>query len=137
MKKVLFICTHNSARSQIAEGLLRYLGGNKYNAFSAGTEKTFVRPQAIEVMKEIGIGISNQTSKTLDQFLNKRFDEVITLCDTASQVCPVFPNAASRKHWSLPDPSKAQGAEDEKLKAYRTVRDELKKKIEEEFINKK
>jgi arsenate reductase len=134
MKTVLFLCSHNSARSQIAEGLLRSLGGNKFEVYSAGLEKTFVRPQAIQVMQEIGIDISKQTSKTLAQYLNNRFDEVITVCDQADKACPIFPNAKNRRHWSFPDPSRAAGSEIEILAVYRKVRDAIKTRIESELF---
>lgn len=133
-KTVLFLCTHNSARSQMAEGLLRHLTGDTYQVFSAGTEKTSVRPQAVQVMAEIGIDISKQQSKTLVQYLQDGFDEVITVCDDANEACPVFPNAKNRRHWSFPDPSKAQGTEDEQLQVYRTVRDALLQKLEQELL---
>jgi len=133
-QKVLFLCTHNAARSQMAEGLLRHLAGDTYHVSSAGTEKTFVRPQAIQVMAEIGIDISKQQSKTVQQYLKDGFDEVITVCDDANEACPVFPNAKSRRHWSFPDPSKAQGSEDEQLQVYRHVRDAIQQKIEVELL---
>src|SRR5215471_11769416 len=124
-RRVLFICTHNSARSQMAEGLLRHLGNDQFEVFSAGTEVTFVRPPAIKVMAEIGIDISQQQSKTLDRYLGEPFDEVITVCDTAAEACPVFTGAKARLHWSFPDPSKAAGSEDEQLAVYRQVRDDI------------
>jgi arsenate reductase (thioredoxin) len=102
--RVLFLCTHNSARSQMAEGLLRHLSGDCFEAFSAGTEATRVRPLAIMAMEEIGIDISGQESKTLDRYLNQPFDYVITVCDDANEACPFFPGAQSRLHWSLEDP---------------------------------
>jgi len=134
MHKILFLCTHNSARSQMAEGLLRHLGGEKYQVFSAGTEQTFVRPQAIQVMAEVGIDISQQQSKTLERYLQDDFDEVITVCDDANEACPFFPNAKNRQHWSFPDPSKATGTEEEQLQVYRTVRDAIQEKIEAELL---
>src|SRR5215471_19562935 len=112
-KRILFICTHNSARSQMAEGLLRSLGGDQFEAFSAGTEATLVRPLAIKAMAEVGTDISKQQSKTLERYLNEPFDEVITVCDTAAEACPLFPGAVKMLHWSLPDPSKATGSEEE------------------------
>ena len=132
--KVLFLCTHNSARSQMAEGLLRHLGGDTYQVYSAGTEQTFVRPQTVQVMSEVGIDISQQTSKTLDQYLQDEFDEVITVCDDTNEAYPMFPNAKHRRHWSFSDPSKAQGSEGEQLNVYRAVRDAIQKKIEEELL---
>jgi arsenate reductase (thioredoxin) len=132
--RVLFICTHNSARSQMAEGLLRYLGGDRFEVFSAGTEAAVVRPLAIKAMAESGIDISKQQSKTLDRYLNEAFDDVITVCDTAAETCPIFPGAAHRRHWSLEDPSKARGSEDEQLGVYRRVRDEIRTRIEHELL---
>ena len=133
-QRVLFICTHNSARSQMAEGLLRHLAGDRFEAFSAGTEATLVRPLAIKAMAEIGIDISGQTSKTLNRYLNEPFAMVITVCDSAAETCPIFPGAAQRRHWSLPDPSKATGSESEQLAVYRRVRDELRARIENELL---
>jgi arsenate reductase (thioredoxin) len=132
--RVLFICTHNSARSQMAEGLLLHLGGEQFEVFSAGTEATFVRPLAIQVMAELGIDISKQASKTLERYLGESFEEVITVCDTAAETCPVFPGASHRRHWSLEDPSKATGSETEQLVVYRRVRDEIRARIEEELL---
>lgn len=133
-RRVLFICTHNSARSQMAEGLLRHLDGEHFEVFSAGTEATHVRPLAIQVMAEIGIDISQQESKTLGRYLLQPFDEVITVCDTAAETCPVFPGAAHRQHWSFPDPSKATGSEAEQLAVYRSVRDAIRARIEQELL---
>ncbi len=133
-QRVLFICTHNSARSQMAEGLLRHLGGERFEVFSAGTEATQVRPLAIRVMAELGIDISRQKSKTLDRYLDEPFDEVITVCDTAAEVCPVFPGASRRRHWSFEDPSKATGSETEQLVVYRRIRDEIRSRIEKELL---
>lgn len=133
-QRVLFICTHNSARSQMAEGLLRHLAGDRFEAFSAGTEATLVRPLAIKVMAEVGIDISGQESKTLARYLNEPFAMVITVCDTAAETCPIFPGAAQRRHWSLMDPSKATGSEAEQLTVYRRVRDELRAHIASELL---
>ncbi len=133
-QRVLFICTHNSARSQMAEGLLRHLAGDRFEAYSAGTEATLVRPLAIKAMAEIGIDISGQTSKTLNRYLNEPFAMVITVCDSAAETCPIFPGAAQRRHWSLPDPSKATGSESEQLAVYRRVREELRARIENELL---
>ena len=132
--RVLFLCTHNSARSQMAEGLLRSLGDHRFEAHSAGTEATAVRPLAIKAMNEIGIDISKQASKTLDRYITEPFDYVITVCDDANESCPVFPNATHRLHWSLPDPSKATGTEAEQLAVYRTVRDDLRARIQAELL---
>jgi arsenate reductase len=133
-QRVLFLCTHNSARSQMAEGFLRHLAGDRFEVFSAGTEATRVRPLAIQVMAELGIDISGQHSKTLDRYVNEPFDEVITVCDTAAEVCPVFPGAVHRRHWSFADPSKATGSEAEQLAVYRRVRDEIRSRIEDELL---
>ena len=132
--RVLFLCTHNSARSQMAEGLLRHLSGARVEAHSAGTEATAVRPLAIRAMAELGIDVSGQTSKTLDRYLGEPFDAVITVCDDANESCPVFVGARERLHWSLPDPSKATGTEAERLAVYRTVRDELRRRITAELL---
>jgi arsenate reductase len=132
--RVLFLCTHNSARSQMAEGLLRHLGGGRFEAHSAGTEATPVRPLAIKAMTELGIDISTQRSKTLDPYVEQRFDYVITVCDDANETCPFFPNAAHRVHWSLPDPSTAAGTEAQQLAVYRKVRDDLRARIESELL---
>ena len=130
-ERVLFVCTHNSARSQMAEGLLRHLGGDRYEPHSAGIESTHVRPEAAAVMQEIGIDISAQRSKTLDGYLAERFDRVVTVCDGAAEACPVFPGAGSREHWSFPDPSRAIGDEEERLAVFRSVRDRIRERVEE------
>ncbi len=133
-QRVLFICTHNSARSQMAEGLLRHRAGDRFEAFSAGTEATQVRPLAIKAMSELDIDISGQTSKTLERYLNEPFALVITVCDTAAEACPVFPGAVQRLHWSFEDPAKATGSEDEQLAVYHRVRDEIRVHIKREFL---
>ena len=97
----------------MAEGLLRSLGGDHFDVFSAGTEATHVRPLAMKVMAELGMDISQQQSKTLERYLKEPFDEVITVCDTAAEACPLFPGAAKMQHWSFPEPSKATGSEAE------------------------
>lgn len=123
--RVLFICTHNSARSQMAEGFLRHLAGDRFDVYSAGTEATSIRPEAIFVMNEIGIDISGQTSKTLHRYLPERWDYVITVCDDANESCPVFPGTSERSHWSFPDPSQATGSEEARVSAFRDVRDQV------------
>jgi arsenate reductase len=133
--RVLFLCTHNSARSQMAEGLLRHLAGDRFEAMSAGTEATHVRPLAIRAMEEIGMDISGQESKTLDRYLEERFDYVITVCDDTNEACPFFPGAQSRLHWSFEDPSKAEGSEEERLEAFRRVRDGIKDRVQAELLN--
>ena len=132
--KALFLCTHNSARSQMAEGLLRHLAGDRFEAYSAGTEATGIRPLAVRAMAEIGIDLSGQESKTLDRYLNESFDYVVTVCDEANEACPVFPGAKRRLHWSFEDPSQATGDEEERLNAFRSARDGLRERIERELL---
>lgn len=131
MKNILFICTHNSARSQIGEGLVNKLYGDKFKAYSAGTEVAEIRSQAIEVMSEIGIDISHHYSKHIREFYNKGIDLAITVCDNAQKICPVFPGAKKNIHFSFPDPSEAVGTDQEKLEVFRNVRDQIKEWIEE------
>jgi arsenate reductase len=118
----------------MAEGLLRRLAGNRFEAYSAGTEATGVRPHAVEAMNEIGIDISGQQSKTLQQYLGQPFDYVITVCDAANEACPVFPGAKQRLHWSFEDPAAAVGSEEERLMVFRTVRDDIKEHIEANLL---
>ena len=132
--RVLFLCTHNSARSQMAEGLLRHLAGDRFEVMSAGTEATLVRPEAMRAMAELGVDISGQESKTLERYLGEPFDYVVTVCDAANEACPVFPGAKSRLHWSFRDPSEATGDEEERLGVFREVRDEILARIEEELV---
>jgi arsenate reductase (thioredoxin) len=132
--RVLFLCTHNSARSQMAEGLLRQLAGDRFEVMSAGTEATHIRPLAIRAMDEIGIDISGQESKTLDRYLEEPFDYVITVCDEANEACPFFPGAANRLHWSFEDPSRVEGLEEERLAVFRSVRDQIRERIEDELV---
>src|SRR3712207_2491670 len=134
--KVLFLCTHNSARSQMAEGLLRHLAGDRFEVMSAGTEAAHVRPLAIRAMDEIGVDISSQESKTLERYLREPFDYVITVCDDANEACPFFPGASNRLHWSFEDPSRAGGSEEERLAIFRRVRDEIREHIEQELVSK-
>lgn len=130
-QRVLFLCTHNSARSQMSEGWLRHLAGNRFEAHSAGTEATEVRPLAVAAMAEAGIDISGAESKTLERYLGDSWDYVITVCDQAAEGCPVFPGKARRLHWSLPDPSKATGPKEDRLAVYREVRDRIRASVEE------
>ena len=129
------MCTHNSARSQMAEGLLRHLAAERFEAHSAGTEATHVRSLAIRAMEEVGVDISGQESKTLERYLGEPIDYVITVCDDANEACPFFPGAANRLHWSLPDPSAAEGTEEERLAVFRTVRDELRDRVQAELVD--
>lgn len=133
-RRVLFVCTHNSARSQMAEGFLRALGGGHFDAESAGTEARGVNPLAIQAMAEAGIDISTHESKTIDRFVDQPFDLVITVCDDAAEACPVFPNARERRHWSFPDPSRATGADSERFAAFTAVRDAIRARIERELL---
>ena len=119
--RVLILCTGNSARSQMAEGLLRHDAGDVYEVFSAGTKPTRVRPEAITVMREVGIDISGHRSKSVDEFAGQDFDYVITVCDNAKESCPIFPAKTKRIHWSIEDPAAVQGSEEETLTAFRRV----------------
>ena len=123
--RILFVCTHNSARSQMAEALLRHHGGDRFSSFSAGTEATAVRPEAVAVMGELGIDISAQRSKTLERYLGEPFACVITVCDRARESCPIFPGASRTDHWGFDDPSEATGSEEERLAVFRRIRDEI------------
>ncbi|HEX8890348.1 MAG TPA: arsenate reductase ArsC [Pyrinomonadaceae bacterium] len=135
-KRVLILCTGNSARSQMAEGLLRHDGGEKFEVESAGVEPSHVRRLAIEAMREIGIDISNHRSKSVDEFLGQDFDYVITVCDNANERCPVFPRTTKRIHWSFDDPAGVQGDEAERLAVFRRVRDEIRERLRQ-FIAEK
>ena len=130
-KKVLFLCSGNSARSQIAEGLMRSLDPKQWDVKSAGTFPSYVHPLAIRVMNEMKIDISKQTSKPYDIFLTETFHYIITLCDETAKSCPAFPGGGERLHWSIEDPSTAIGTIDERLVVFRRIRDEIKTKIEE------
>jgi arsenate reductase (thioredoxin) len=132
-KSVLFICTHNAVRSQMAEAFLNIIYGDRYTAFSAGTDPAQVDPLVIQVMKEAGIDISGYQSKSLDDFREKEFDYVITVCDQARESCPYFPGGHRRVHKSFADPSKFQGNDEDRINEYRRIRDDIKKWIEKEF----
>ena len=144
-KRVLILCTGNSARSQMAEGLLRHLAGGRLDVRSAGTKPTQIRPEAVAVMQELGVDITGQHSKSIDEFRNQAFDYVITVCDNANESCPVFPAGTLRLHWPFADPAAAQGPEEERTKVFRKVRNEIQTKLndflteeklaeEEEFV---
>ncbi len=135
-KKVLFLCTHNSARSQMAEGILRSLHGDKFEVFSAGTEPSRVNPYAIRVMNELGIDISGHKSKSTNCFEETKMDYVVTVCDNAKESCPVFPGAESMIHKGFRDPSQFRGKDEEILSGFRDIRDEIKSWIDEEFSDK-
>lgn len=128
-KRVLILCTGNSARSQMAEGLLREIAGDRFEVASAGVAPTHVRPEAITAMNEIGIDISQQHSKAVDEFTGQVFDYVITVCDNANEQCPTFPANTQRIHWSFEDPAAIEGDEPMRLAAFRLVRDEIQQRL--------
>ena len=123
--RVLFICTHNSARSQMAEAMVNAWAGDRFEAFSAGTVATAIRPETIHVMSQLGVDLTGQRSKNLDEFAGQSFEQVITVCDEAAEACPTFPGATSMSHWSIPDPSAAGGSSENRLDAFRVARDTL------------
>ena len=125
MPDVLFLCTGNSCRSQMAEGWLRHLAGDRFQAFSAGLKPSVVHPLAIEVMREAGIDISGQHSKDVSGLLGRRFAYIITVCDRAQQNCPIFPGPSLREHWPIEDPATAEGSHDERMVVFRKVRDDI------------
>jgi arsenate reductase len=127
--RVLVLCTHNAARSQMAEGFLRALGGDRFMVASAGTVATAVNPLATRVMEEVGVDLRSHTSKTFDRFLGEPWDYVITVCDQAAERCPVFPGRARRVHWSFEDPSAATGSEMDRLAVFRRVRDAIGERL--------
>lgn len=128
-QQVLILCTANSARSQMAEGLLRSLAGEHFEVFSAGTKPSVVHPLAIAAMDERGIDIRSQYSKHLNEYFQQPFDYVITVCDNAAESCPVFPGPAQRIHWGFPDPAAVQGSYTEQLASFRTVRDSIEAQL--------
>ena len=128
-KKVIFICTGNACRSQIAEGLLRHMAGNKFEVYSAGSHPSRLHPASVAVMAEWGIDIARHTAEPIDDYLETGIDIVITVCDNAQQICPTFPGNVKRIHWGLDDPYHGWGAEPEDLLPYREIRDELKDRI--------
>jgi arsenate reductase len=129
-KRVLILCTGNSARSQMAEGWLRQLAGDRFAVESAGVAPTQVRTEAIAVMREVGVDISHHRSKSVDEFLGQAFDYVITVCDNANEQCPVFPANTKRIHWSFEDPAAAQDDEQTRLAVFRRVRDEIARQLQ-------
>jgi arsenate reductase len=132
-KKVLFICTHNSARSHMAEGLVNALYADRYRAFSAGTEPSTLNPYAVRVMHEIGIDISGHRSKSVDEFMDQDLDDVVTVCDHAKESCPFFPGGRKSMHKGFQDPASVTGTEEEKLQVFRRVRDEMRHWVERTF----
>jgi len=127
--RILVLCTHNSNRSQMAEGILRALGGDRLEAHSAGMEPRGVNPNAIKVLKEIGIDISGQSSKHVGEYIGQKFDYVVTVCDEAAQGCPFFPGETARLHWPFEDPSKFTGTDEDVLAQFRRARDLIRNKI--------
>jgi arsenate reductase len=132
MKRALVICTGNSCRSQMAEALWKDLGAGRWEVFSAGSKPAgHVHPMAVKVMAEAGVDISAHRSKHLEEFVGEPFDVVVTVCDGASESCPVFPGTQQTLHWPFRDPADAEGGEDERLAVFRAVRDEIRRRIEE------
>lgn len=127
--KVLILCTGNSARSQMAEGLLRHEGGDRFEVFSAGTKPSFVRPEAIAVMAELGIDLSGHRSKSVEEFAGQELDYVITVCDNAKESCPIFPAKTLRLHWPFEDPAAVEGSQAEREAAFRKIRDQIHSRI--------
>jgi len=125
-QRVLILCTSNSARSQMAEGLLRHDAGDRFEVESAGTRPSRVRPEAIAVMREMGIDISGHRSKSVDEFARRQFDYVLTVCDNAREACPLYPGHANRLHHSFDDPAAVEGTDDQRLAAFRRVRDQIR-----------
>ena len=128
-KRVLFLCTGNSCRSQMAEGWLRHLGGEQFDVVSAGTHRVGLNPYAVRVMQESHVDISNHVSERVDPYLEQHFDYVITVCDRAQENCPIFPGASSMQHWSFDDPAKAKGTYEQQLVVFRKIRDEIAERI--------
>ena len=129
--EVLFLCTGNSCRSQMAEGFLRHYAGDRFEALSAGTHPGTLNPRAVQVMRELGIDISGQRSKSVDEFRAAPIATVITVCDQARQECPFFPGAENVLHWSIEDPASATGTEEERLAVFRRIRDEIERRVRE------
>ncbi len=129
-KKVLFICTGNACRSQIAHGLLRDMAGDRFEVFSAGSHPSRVHPMSVAVMEEVGVDISHHTSDFVDDYLDKGIDIAITVCDNANQSCPTFPGKAERIHWSIDDPFKGWNFDTSQMDSFRETRREIKEKLE-------
>ncbi len=125
-KRVLFLCTGNSCRSQMAQGLLHEMAGDRYEAWSAGTHPQGINPTAVRSMREVGIDISGHSSDHVDDYVGRAVDVAITVCDHAAENCPVFPEATRRIHWNFDDPATAIGDEDERMPVFRRVRDEIR-----------
>jgi arsenate reductase len=134
-QRVLFLCSHNSARSQMAEGLLRAWGRGRFEPHSAGTVATSVRPEAIDVMSELGIDIGSQESKAVTRYDGEAFDYAITVCADANEACPYFPRATNQLHWAFDDPAAAEGSPEERLAIFRRVRDEIASRIRADLLS--
>jgi arsenate reductase len=132
-KRLLVLCTGNSARSQMGEGLFRHMGGERWEVHSAGTKPSLVRPEAIAVMKELGIDLTGHRSKSVEEFTGQFFDYVVTVCDNARDNCPVFPSNAKRIHWSFEDPAAVEGTDEVRLAAFRRIRDQIRDRVEAFF----
>jgi arsenate reductase len=128
-KKVLFLCTGNSCRSQMSEGWLRRLAGDQFDVVSAGTHPVGLNPYAVAAMQEVGIDISNHVSERVDPYLGQEFDYVITVCDRAQEICPTFPGASKMLHWSFEDPAKATGSYEQQMIVFKNIRDEIEEQI--------
>ena len=133
-QRVLILCTANSARSQMAEGLLRHYASDQYEVFSAGTNPVGLNPLAVQAMREIGVDISQQRSKNVAEFLGMSIPYVITVCDRAKESCPIFPGTIQSLHWSFDDPAEAQGTAEDKLSVFRRVRNEIAEQIKQQFV---
>ncbi|MDQ3063573.1 MAG: arsenate reductase ArsC [Acidobacteriota bacterium] len=133
-KKILILCTGNSARSQMAEGLLKHICQNEFEVFSAGTKPSIVRPEAVKVLAEIGIDISKNRSKSVDEFTNQNIDYVLTVCDNAKESCPYFPAQTKLIHHSFADPAEVEGDEETRLSAFRRVRDQIQEYLSGSFV---
>ena len=129
-KTVLFLCTGNSCRSQMAEGFLRHFAGDRFDVASAGTRPAALNPGAVDAMREVGVDIAQHRSKSVDEFAGQRFDHVITVCDRARESCPIFPGATRLDHWSFDDPAEATGTSEERMAVFRRVRDEIAARIQ-------
>jgi arsenate reductase len=130
-QRVLFLCTGNSARSQMAEGLLRHDAGDRFEVSSAGTHPSHVRSEAIAVMQEIGIDISGHRSKSVDEFASRGFDHVLTVCDHAKESCPIYPGHGNRLHHNFEDPAAVEGPDEVRLAAFRRVRDQIRQYLKD------
>jgi arsenate reductase (thioredoxin) len=127
--RVLFLCTGNSCRSQMAEGWLRHLAGDQFDVVSAGTHPVGLNPYAVMVMEEVGVDISHHVSERVDPYLEQPFDHIITVCDRAQETCPIFLHASSMKHWNFEDPARAKGTYEQQITVFRKIRDEIAERI--------